>query len=82
MNTKNNTGQMSIDSGTTIVSSGSEEKGFARRLSPLECARLQSVPEGKIQILLNSGISNTQLYKMLGNGWNMLTVKHLLSGLV
>ena len=56
--------------------------GSLRFFSAKEAARLQSVPEDKIQILLNAGISNTQLYKMLGNGWNMLTVKHVLSGLV
>lgn len=81
MNTKNNTGQMSIDSGTSIVSSGNELKGFARRLSPRECMRLQTVPEHYIETLLNTGISNTQLYKMAGNGWTMEVISHIFKGL-
>lgn len=52
-----------------------------RNLTVRENARLQSVPENHIDTLLSSGVSNKQLYKMLGNGWNMLTVKHVLSGL-
>ena len=52
-----------------------------RKLTVGEVARLQTVPEDKIQVLLDSGVSNTQLYKMLGNGWNLETVKHVLSGL-
>jgi DNA-cytosine methyltransferase len=50
-----------------------------RRLTPRECGRLQSVPEEKINILLNSGISDTQLYKMFGNGWNIKVISHILS---
>lgn len=52
-----------------------------RRLTPTECMRLQTVPEDKIDILLNSGISNTQLYKMTGNGWTVDVIAHILKGL-
>ena len=38
-----------------------------RKLTPKECFRLMGVGEREIDILLNSGISNTQLYKMAGN---------------
>lgn len=44
-----------------------------RRLTPTECARLQTVPEWYIW----DGISDTQRYKMLGNGWNVETIKHI-----
>lgn len=44
-----------------------------RRLTPTECARLQTVPEWYIW----DGISDTQRYKMLGNGWNIETIKHI-----
>lgn len=44
-----------------------------RRLTPTECARLQTVPERYIW----DGISDTQRYKMLGNGWNIETIKHI-----
>lgn len=49
-----------------------------RRLTPRECGRLQSVPEDKLDILLNCGISDTQLYKMFGNGWNIKVISHIL----
>lgn len=55
--------------------------GSLRFLTPREAARLQGIEEYKIDILLNCGISNTQLYKMLGNGWQLDTVKHVLKGL-
>lgn len=44
-----------------------------RRLTPTECARLQTIPEWYIL----DGISDTQRYKMLGNGWNIETIKHI-----
>ena len=48
-----------------------------RRLTPRECFRLQTVPEHHIDTLLSAGISNTQLYKMCGNGWTMEVIKHI-----
>jgi DNA (cytosine-5)-methyltransferase 1/DNA (cytosine-5)-methyltransferase 3A len=50
-----------------------------RKLTPRECFRLQTVPEHHIDTLLSAGISNTQLYKMCGNGFTMLVIKHILS---
>ena len=47
-----------------------------RKLTPLECERLQTVPEGYTE-----GVSNTQRYKMLGNGWTVDVICHLLNGL-
>lgn len=44
-----------------------------RRLTPTECARLQTIPDWYIW----DGISDTQRYKMLGNGWNIETIKHI-----
>ena len=38
-----------------------------RKLTPKECLRLMDVPEDKIDIMLNAGISDSQLYKMAGN---------------
>lgn len=49
-----------------------------RRLTPRECFRLQSLPEDKIELLLISGISDSQLYKMAGNGWNINVISHIL----
>ena len=38
-----------------------------RKLTPTECFRLMDVDDTDINKLLNSGISNSQLYKMAGN---------------
>ena len=47
-----------------------------RKLTPLECERLQTVPEG-----YTSSVSNTQRYKMLGNGWTVDVVAHIMKGM-
>jgi len=47
-----------------------------RKLTPLECERLQTVPEG-----YTSCVSNTQRYKMLGNGWTVDVVAHIMKGM-
>lgn len=56
--------------GMTLVDNGNFR---IRRLTPTECARLQTIPEWYIW----DGISDTQRYKMLGNGWNIETIKHI-----
>lgn len=38
-----------------------------RKLTPRECGRLMGVSEEHLDILLNAGISDSQLYKMFGN---------------
>jgi site-specific DNA-cytosine methylase len=45
-----------------------------RRLTPLECERLQTVPDN-----YTNYVSNTQRYKMLGNGWTIDVIAHILS---
>jgi len=47
-----------------------------RKLTPLECERLQTVPEG-----YTDHVSNTQRYRMLGNGWTVDVIKHILGGI-
>lgn len=44
-----------------------------RRFTPVECERLQTVPDGYTQ-----SASDTQRYKMLGNGWTVDVIKHIL----
>lgn len=56
--------------GMTLVDNGNFR---IRRLTPTECARLQTVPEWYVW----DGISDTQRYKMLGNEWNIETIKHI-----
>ncbi len=58
-----------------------EIDGAYYMLTPRECFRLQTVPEHHIDTLLNSGISNTQLYKMCGNGWTHDVIVHIFKGL-
>lgn len=43
-----------------------------RKLTPLECERLQTVPDG-----YTVGVSNSQRYKMLGNGWTVDVISHI-----
>lgn len=45
-----------------------------RRLTPTECSRLQTVPSWYKWI-----VSDTQIYRMLGNGWTVGVIKHILS---
>lgn len=48
-----------------------DEKLFYRKLTPIECERLQTVPDD-----YTNHVSNTQRYKMLGNGWTVDVIKH------
>lgn len=45
-----------------------------RRLTPTECARLQTIPDWYEWI-----VSDTQIYRMLGNGWTVDVIVHILS---
>lgn len=51
-----------------------------RRLTPIECCRLQGVRDGFF--IGPDGVyivSETQMYKMLGNGWQLDTIKYIFS---
>ena len=45
-----------------------------RKLTPLECERLQTLPDG-----YTSGVSDTQRYRALGNGWTAEVIIHILN---
>jgi DNA-cytosine methyltransferase len=47
-----------------------------RKLTPLECERLQTVPDN-----YTNHVSNSQRYKMLGNGWTVDVISHIMKGL-
>lgn len=47
---------------------------IVRKLTVSECKRLQTVPEG-----YEFPVSNTQAYKMLGNGWTVEVIAHIMS---
>ena len=56
-----------------------EEAKRIRRLTVRECGRLQTFTDEELDVLLSSGISDTQLYKMFGNGWTIDSIAHILS---
>ena len=47
-----------------------------RRLTPIECERLQGLPDGYTE-----GVSDTQRYKTLGNAFNADVITHILKGI-
>ncbi len=50
------------------------ENGKIRRLTPVECERLQTVPDN-----YTSTVSDTQRYRMLGNGWTVDVIAYIFS---
>ena len=46
-----------------------------RKLTPIEAERLQTLPDN-----YTAGISNTQRYKCIGNGWTVDVIAHILGG--
>lgn len=53
-----------------------ENRSTLRRLTPRECARLQTVPEWYEWV-----VSDTQIYRMCGNGWTVKVIEHILGHL-
>lgn len=47
-----------------------------RMATPIECERLQTLPYN-----YSAGISNTQRYKCLGNGWTVDVIAHILKSI-
>ena len=47
-----------------------------RKLTPVEAERLQTIPDNYTE-----GISKTQRYKCIGNGWTVDVIAHILKGL-
>jgi len=53
-----------------------EEELTWRKLTPLECERLQTLPDNYTE-----GVSNTQRYKMIGNGFTIKVIEHILGNM-
>lgn len=51
-----------------------DEQLYYRKLTPIECERLQGLPDNWTG---GCGVSDTQRYKMLGNGWQVDTIEHI-----
>jgi site-specific DNA-cytosine methylase len=47
-----------------------DRRDYIHKLTPIECERLQTLPDN-----YTIGVSNSQRYKMLGNGWTVAAVK-------
>jgi DNA (cytosine-5)-methyltransferase 3A len=45
-----------------------------RKLTPVECERIQTLPDNYTE-----GVSNTQRYKCIGNGWTVEVIAHILN---
>ena len=56
---------------------GLYDVGRIRKLTPIECERLQTLPDNYTQ-----GVSNTQRYKCLGNGWTVDVIAHIFKNLI
>ena len=65
---------LSANGGGLGAKTGLYEVNGIRKLTPIECERLQSLPDNYTE-----GISNTQRYKCLGNGFNVEVIKHILN---
>ena len=61
---------------TAMDKHGVLTNNFIRKLTPLECERLQTVPENYTSI-----VSDNQRYKMLGNGWTVDVIAHIFKGI-
>lgn len=56
--------------------------GKVKKLTVVECARLQTLRENEIQTLICSKLSEHQMKKILGNGWTIDVIAHIFKGLL
>lgn len=78
---KNKGGKKALNGKTPTITSSSFEHNnklvigkYTRKLSIVECERLQGMPDN-----YTDGVSNTQRYKAIGNAFNVDVVAHILS---
>lgn len=77
---KGGTGHLTIEDGKTYCLDTSNtnaveiENKRIRRLTPIECERLQTVKDN-----YTNYVSDSQRYKMLGNGWTVSVISHIFS---
>ena len=65
-----------IGKDNVVVKSPENESPIIRKLTPIECERLQSLPDD-----YTSGIAMTNRYKCLGNAFNVEVVAHILKNI-
>lgn len=61
---------------TAVAGQLINDNSIIRKLTPIECERLQSLPDN-----YTDGVSNSQRYKALGNAFNCEVIKHILKHL-
>lgn len=61
---------------TAIGQHGVLTNGYIRKLTPIECERLQTLPDNYTKA---DGVKDTARYKALGNGWTVDVIAHILS---
>lgn len=61
------TSQANFERSTTFGATGVQDGLAIRKLTPKECFRLMGFDDSDVDLLMQNGISNTQLYKMAGN---------------
>lgn len=69
-------GRTVTDEKPISITEALQNGGALRRLTPLECARLQTVPDWYEWV-----VSDTQIYRMCGNGWTVRVIEHILKNL-
>jgi len=62
------------DTDNYVTGIAPQGKTNIRKLTPLECERLQTLPDN-----YTCGVSDTQRYIMIGNGWTIEPIVHILS---
>lgn len=67
------TGQSISNSGATNIQ---YENGEYYKPTPIECERAQTLPDNYTE-----GLSDTQRYKCIGNGWTIDVIAHIFKGL-
>lgn len=58
----------------SVLIDSTKEELIYRKLTPTECEVLQTLDKG-----YTDGVSNTQRYKMIGNGWTADVIAHIFS---
>lgn len=71
-----NRGRTDADVKSIGITEALQNGSALRRLTPTECARLQTVPDWYGWV-----VSDTQIYRMCGNGWTVRVIEHILKNL-
>jgi DNA (cytosine-5)-methyltransferase 3A len=65
-----------IGKDNVVVNLSSQKETIIRKLTPIECERLQSLPDNYTE-----GIAMTNRYKCLGNAFNVEVISHILKNI-